>query len=79
MEMTRRNVAWNVQDFGVTNPKHTLVLADEFGFVVKEQLEQTKSIFLAPGSKTMNQGLHDGADVLDERERKRCSSFIVLY
>ena len=29
-------------------------LADEFGFVGKKQLEQTKSILVAPGSKTMN-------------------------
>ena len=32
-------------------------LADEFGFVGEKQLEQTKSIFVAPGSKTMNNGL----------------------
>ena len=29
---------------------------------------------MAPGSKTMNKGLHDGADVLDERETQQCRS-----
>ena len=38
--------------------------------------EQTKSILVAPGSKTMNEGLHDGADVLDERETQRRRSLI---
>ena len=51
-------------------------MADEFGFVGKKQPEQTKSIFGAPGSKTMNKGLHDGADVLDERETQQYRSLI---
>ena len=37
---------------------------------------QTKSILVALGSKTMNKGLHDGADVLDERETQQCRSLI---
>ena len=60
--------------FGFIDPVHTLDSANEFGFVGKKQLEQTKSIFVAPGSKTMNMGLRDGADVLDERETQQCRS-----
>ena len=75
VEVLRRTVAWNVEDFfWVHDPTHTLALADEFGFAAKKQLEQTKNIFLAPGSKTINKGLHDGADVLDEREMQHCRS-----
>ena len=73
----RRKVAWNVEDFfWFYDPIHTLALADEFGFVGKKQLEQTKSILVALGSKSMNKGLHDDADVLDERETQRCSFLI---
>ena len=60
----------------IYDPIHTLALADEFGLVGKKQLEQTKSILVAPGSKTMNIGLHDGADVLNERETQQCRSLI---
>ena len=75
VEFMRRKVAWNVEDFfRIYDPMHTLLLADEFGFVGKKQLEQTKSILVALGSKTMNKGLHDGADVLDERETQQCRS-----
>ena len=49
-------------------------MANEFGFVGKKQLEQAKSILVAPGSKTTKKGLHDGADVLDERETQQCRS-----
>ena len=52
------------------------LLADEFGFVGKKQPERTKSILVTPGSKTMNKGLHDSADVLDERETQQYKSFI---
>ena len=31
---------------------------------------------MAPGSKTVNKGLHDGADVLDERETQQCRSLV---
>ena len=51
-------------------------MADEFGFVGKKQLERTKSILVTPGLKTMNKGLHDSADVLDERETQQYKSFI---
>ena len=73
VEILSRKVAWNVEDFfWIYDPKHTLALADEFGFVGK----QTKSILVAPGLKTMNKGLRDGADVLDERETQQCRSLI---
>ena len=76
-EILRRKVAWNAEDFfRIYDPIHTLALADEFGFVGKKQLEQTKSILVAPGSKTTNKGLHDGADVLDERETQQYRSLI---
>ena len=76
-EILRRKVAWNAEDFfWIYDPTHTLALADEFGFVGMKQLEQTKSIFVAPGSKTTNKGLHDGADVLDERETQQYRSLI---
>ena len=69
VEFIHRRVAWNAEDFfWMYEPIHTLALADEFVFVGKKQLEQTKSIRAAPGSKTTNKGLHDRADVLDERE-----------
>ena len=47
--------------FGLTIRYTHLALADEFRFVSKKQLEQTKSILVAPASKTMNKTLHDGA------------------
>ena len=76
-EILRRKEAWNAEDFfRIYDPTHTLALADEFGFVGKKQLEQTKNILVAPGSKTMNKGLHDGADVLDERETQQRRSLI---
>ena len=53
-----------------------MALVHEFCFVGKKQLEQTKRIFVAPGSKTTNKGLHDGADVLDERESQQRRSLI---
>ena len=63
----RRKVAWNAEDFfRIYDPIHTLALAEEFGFVGKKQLEQTKNIFVAFGSKTMNKDLHNGAEVMDE-------------
>ena len=70
-------MAWNAEDFfWIYDPIHTLALADESGFVGNKQIEQTKSILVAPGSKTMNKGLHDGADFLDERETQQCKSLI---
>ena len=77
VEILHRKVAWNVEDFfRIYDPMHTLALADEFGFVGKKHLEQTKSILVAPGSKTVNKGLHDGAAVLEERETQQCKSLI---
>ena len=77
VEILRRKVAWNVEDFfWIDDPKYTLALDDEFGFDGKKQLVQTKNILVAPGSKTINEGLHDGADVLDERETQQSRSLI---
>ena len=77
VEFMHRKVAWNAEDFfWIYDPIHTLPLADEFGFVGKKQLEQTKSILVAPGSKTMNKNSHDGADVSVERETQQCKSLI---
>ena len=77
VDILRREVAWNVEDFfWIDDPMHTLALADEFGFVGKKQLVQTKSILVAPGSKKMDKSLHDGADVLDERETQQCRSLV---
>ena len=68
LEILHRKMAWNAEDFfWICDPIHTLALADEFGFVRKKQLDQMKSILVAPGPKTINKSLHDGADVLDER------------
>ena len=68
---------WNVEHFlWIYNPIYTLALADEFGFVGKKRPEQTKNILVALGWKTMNEGLHDGADVLDEREAQQRRSLI---
>ena len=75
VEILRRKVAWNAEDFFWIYD-HTLAWAVEFGFVGKKQLEQTKSILVALGSKTMNKGLHDGADVLHERETQQCRSLL---
>ena len=77
VEIFCRKVAWNVEDFfWIYDPIHALALADEFGLVGMRHLEQTQSILVTPGSKTMNKGLHDGADVLDDRETQRCRSLI---
>ena len=77
VEILRRKVAWNVEDFfWIDDLRYTLALADEFGFVGKKQLVQTKSILVAPGSKTMNKNLHDGAVVSDERETQQRRSLI---
>ena len=77
VEFMRREVAWSVEDFFWTyDPIHTLALADEIGFVGKKQTEQTKGALVAPGSKAMNKGLHDGADVMEERETQQCRSLI---
>ena len=77
VEILRIKAAWKAEDFfWIDDPKYTLALADEFGFVGMKQLGQTKNILVAPGSKTMNKGLHDGADVLDERATQQRRSLI---
>ena len=47
VEILRRKVAWKAEDFfWINDPKYTLALADEFGFVGMKKLEQTKNIFV---------------------------------
>ena len=44
VEILRRKVAWNVQDFfWIYDPIHTLVLVDEFGFVSKNNLSKQRA------------------------------------
>ena len=66
-------MGWNAEGFTWTHdPKHTLAMADGFGFNGKKQLEQTKwKVTVAPGSKTVGKGLRDGADGLDEQETQQ--------
>ena len=60
VKFLHRKVAWNAEDPSwFYDPKYTLVMADEFSFDGQKQLEQRKSILVAPGSKTVNKGLHD--------------------
>ena len=70
VEFLHMKVAWNAEGFSWTHdPKHTLAMADGFGFNGKKQLEHTKwKVTVAPGSKTVGKGLRDGADGLDEQE-----------
>ena len=52
-------------------------MADGFGFNGKKQLEQTKwKVTVAPGSKTVGEGLRDGADGLDEQETQQYRSLV---
>ena len=53
VEFLHRKVAWNAEGFSWTHdPKHTLAMADGFGFNGKKQLEQTKwKVAVAPESK----------------------------
>ena len=62
-----------LKEFSWTHdPKHTLAMADGFGFNGKKQLEQTKwKVTVAPGSKTVVKSLRDGADGLDEQETQQ--------
>ena len=70
VEFLHKKVGWNAEGFSWTHdPKHTLAMAEGFGFSGKKQLDQTKwKITVAPGSKTVGKGLRDGADGLDEQE-----------
>ena len=78
VEFLHRKVGWNAEGFSWTHdPKHTLAMADGFGFNGKKQLEQTKwKITVAPGSKTVGTGLRDGADGLDEQETQQYRSLV---
>ena len=78
VEFLHRKVAWNAESFSWTHdPKHTLAMADGFGFNGKEQLEQTKwNVTMAPGSKTVCTGLRDGPDGLDEQETQQYRSLV---
>ena len=74
VEFLDKKVGWNAEAFPWTHdPKHTLAMADGFGFSGKKQLEQTKwKVTVAPGSKTVGKSLrdrlmnkkHNGADHL---------------
>ena len=50
-------LTWNAESFSWTHdPKHTLAMADGFGFNGKKQLEQTKwKVTVAPGSRNGGQ------------------------
>ena len=76
VEFLHRKLAWSAEGFSWTHdPKHTLAMADGFGFNGKKQLEQTKwNVTVAPGSKTVGKGLRDGADGLDEQETQQYRS-----
>ena len=77
-EFLHRKVAWNAEGFSWTHdPKHTLTMADGFGFNGKKQLEQTKwKVAVAPGSRRVGEGLRDGADGLDEQETQQYRSLV---
>ena len=71
-KILRGEMALNAGElFWMYDPAQPLALAGEFGFVDEKQLEQTKSMLVAPGSITLNKGLHDGVDVLDQRETQQ--------
>ena len=78
MEFLHRKVAWNAEGFSWTHdPKHTLAMADGFGFNGKKQLEQTKwKVTVALVSKTVGKDLRDGADGLDEQETQQYRSLV---
>ena len=78
VKFLHREVAWNAEGFSWTHdPKHTLAMADGFGFNGKKQLEQTKwNVTVAPGSKTVGKGLRDGAGGLDEQETQQYKSLV---
>ena len=78
VEFLHRKVGWNAEGFSWTHdPKHTLAMADGFGFNGKKQLEETKwKVTVAPGSKTVGKGLRDGADNLDEQETQQHRSLV---
>ena len=77
MEFLHRKVAWNAESVSWTHdPKHTLAMADGFGFNGKKQLEQTKwKVTVAPGPETVGKGLRDGAD---GRARSTSANFWML-
>ena len=78
VEFLHRKVGWNAEGFSWTyDPKHTLAMADGFGFNGKKQLEQTKwKVTVAPESKTVGRGLRDGAAGLDEQETRQYRSLV---
>ena len=78
VEFLHRKVAWNAEGFTWTHdPKHTLAMADGFGFNGKKQLKQTKwKVTVAPGSTTVGEGLRDVADGLDEQETQQYRSLV---
>ena len=78
VEFLHRKVAWNTEGFSWTHdPKHTLAMADGFGFNGKKHVEQMKwNVSVALGSRTVGKGLRDGADNLDEQETQQYRSLV---
>ena len=78
VEFLHRKVAWNAEGFSWTHDsKHTLAMADGFGFNGKKQPEQTKwNVIVALGSKTVGKGFRDGADGLDVQETQQDRSLV---
>ena len=78
IEVLHMKVSWSADGFLWTHdPKHTLALADGFGFNGKKQLERSEwNMTVAPGSKTVGKGLRDGADSLDEPEKQHFRSLV---
>ena len=77
VEFMRRKVHGTLKTssgFGIRNT-HLLCLMS-FVSLARSNLSKRKSILVAPASKTMNKGLRDGADILDERETQQCKSLI---
>ena len=57
--------------------KHTVAMAETFGFDGKKQLKQTKwHVTVAPRSKTVGKGMRDGAGMLNEEEIPQYRSLV---
>ena len=76
VQFLHRKVAWNAEGFTSTHdPKTHAGKTDGSGFTSKNQLEQTKlNSSVAPGSKTVGEGLREGPDTLDDQETQQYRS-----
>ena len=73
VEFLHRKVGWNAEGLSWTHdPKHTLAMADGFGYNGKKQFEQTKWKVTV----TVGKGLRDGADGLDEQETQQYRTLV---